>query len=121
MLLDLVEHVSPVQYAIRLLIPTGSKLLELREVTDLVTEFDDRKLCYPWKHPDPAVDRLYEQVLRIVEEGQGARRSRREIFKEVWCATHTALHGDMVALVEPPRDYVRPVADIPYLTEPWYC
>ena len=118
---DLVEHVSPVQYAIRLLIPAGSKLLELSEVMDLVSEFDDRKLLYPWRHPDPTIDRLYQQVLRIVEQGQAAKRSRREMFKDVWCAAHTAQHGDMVSLGEPPLDDVRPVADIPYLTEPWYC
>jgi radical SAM superfamily enzyme YgiQ (UPF0313 family) len=120
-MLNLVEHVSPVQYAIRLLIPAGSKLLELREVTDLVSDFDDRQLLYPWRHPDPPMDLLYEQVLRIVEEGQAAKRSRREIFKEVWFASHAAQHGDMVSFGEPPLDDVRPVADIPYLTEPWYC
>ena len=119
--LDLVEHVSPVQYAIRLLIPAGSKLLDLHEVTDMLTEFDDRKLCYPWNHPDAAVNRLYEEVLRIVEEGQAASQSRSQIFKEVWRAAHTAQHGDTASPYEPPLEDVRPSASIPYLTEPWYC
>ncbi|MCH7669717.1 MAG: radical SAM protein [Acidobacteria bacterium] len=119
-LLNLVEHVSPVQYAIRLLIPAGSKLLELDEITDLVSDFDDKALLYPWKNPDPAMDLLYRQVLTIVEQNQAAKRSRRDIFSEIWTAVH-ARHGDPDSSGEPPLDDVRPMADIPYLTEPWYC
>ena len=119
--LDLVDHVSPVQYAIRLLIPAGSKLLELSEVTDLVMEFDEQRLYFPWKHRDQAVDRLFEQVARIVGTAIKANRGRREIFKEVWGASQTAQHGDAVGMVEPPLDEVRPLAAVPYLTEPWYC
>ncbi len=38
--LDLIEHVAPIQLAIRLLIPAGSRLLELPEVRDLAGDFD---------------------------------------------------------------------------------
>ena len=38
--LDLVRHVAPIQLAIRLLIPEGSRLLELEEVRRLVGAFD---------------------------------------------------------------------------------
>jgi len=54
--MDLVEHVGPIQLAIRLLIPAGSRLLELQEVRDLVGGFDDALLSYRWRHPDPRVD-----------------------------------------------------------------
>ena len=54
--LDLVDNVSPVQYAIRLLIPALSRLLELEEVQKLVGEFDQQALMYPWLHPDQHVD-----------------------------------------------------------------
>src|SRR6185437_2737087 len=50
--LGLVENVAPVQYAIRLLIPEGSRLLELDQVRRLVGTFDKAALCYPWAHPD---------------------------------------------------------------------
>jgi hypothetical protein len=43
----LVDNVTPIQYAIRLLIPDGSKLLELSEVTTLVQSFDPVSLVYP--------------------------------------------------------------------------
>ena len=71
--LDLVEHVASIQYAIRLLIPSGSRLLELPVVRELVQPFDPSALCYPWSHPDPRVDRLYGDVLEIVQ-GRPARR-----------------------------------------------
>jgi hypothetical protein len=120
-LLNLVDHVSPVQYAIRLLIPAGSKLLDLSEVTELVSDFDDSQLLYPWKHPDPSMDILHHEVLRVVEQGQAAGHSHRKIFKEIWRVSHAALGDDRVSLNEPALDDVRPLKDIPYLTEPWYC
>jgi len=119
--LNLIDDVSPVQYAIRLLIPAGSKLLELAEVTDLVSEFDHQKLLYPWRHTDPAMDRLHQDLVTIVEQGQAAKHSRRKIFNDIWRAAHTAQHDESDAYRDPPLADVRPVTDIPYLTEPWYC
>ncbi|HXP23056.1 MAG TPA: CUAEP/CCAEP-tail radical SAM protein, partial [Candidatus Sulfotelmatobacter sp.] len=52
--LDLVEAVAPIQLAIRLLIPAGSKLLELDDVRKLVGPFDANALVYPWKNANPA-------------------------------------------------------------------
>ena len=68
--LGLVEHVAPIQLAIRLLIPPGSRLLEVTEIRDLVAEFDPQGLCYPWRHEDARV----EQALR---KGATARECRR--------------------------------------------
>src|SRR5216684_4459117 len=45
----LVENVAPIQLGIRLLIPEGSRLLELDEVRGLVGPFDAQSLVYPWK------------------------------------------------------------------------
>ncbi len=119
--LGIVDNMSPVQYAIRLLIPPGSKLLDLSELADAVGELDREALCHPWRHPDPTVDRLGQRVLSAVVGAQAAKRTRREVFDEVWRLTAEA--GDT------PRDRpdvtwqgeVPQVATIPYLTEPWYC
>ncbi|HEY4330854.1 MAG TPA: CUAEP/CCAEP-tail radical SAM protein, partial [Phycisphaerae bacterium] len=46
---DLVENVAPVQLGIRLLIPEGSRLLELAETRELVGAFDAESLVYPWR------------------------------------------------------------------------
>ena len=42
----LVEHVAPIQLAMRLLIPAGSKLLELPDMQDVIEDFDDSALTY---------------------------------------------------------------------------
>ena len=120
--LDLTENVAPVQYAIRLLIPLQSRLLEVEEVRDLVGEFDQQNLMYPWRHPDPRVDQLYRDVLGAIQKGQSLRENRRQIFVRVWDIAHQAYRGSVsekfkIALL----DQAAPRAAIPFLTEPWYC
>ncbi len=117
--LDLVEHVASIQYAIRLLIPSGSMLLELSMVRELVQPFDAAALCYPWSHPDARVDRLYGDVLAIVKAGQQAGEQRREIFRRVWRVAHAAV-ADGGASSSPP-ERVSSVSWVPRLSEPWFC
>ena len=118
--LGIVENMSPVQYAIRLLIPAGSKLLDLPELASVVSEFDREALCHPWTHPDAAVDQLGQLVMAVVTEAQAAPRTRGQVFDDVWRVTAAAgaALGDRP---EPPSPDVRQVVTIPYLTEPWYC
>lgn len=111
--LDLVDAVSPVQYGLRLLITSGSRLLELDDVAALVGSFDREALVHPWRHPDPAVDDLQERVMAAVEAAQRRGLGRREIFARVW--------EEAAAAGAPPLDEAVPVATVPYLTEPWYC
>ncbi len=118
--LDLVENVAPVQLAIRLLIPAGSRLLELAEVRDLVGPFDGAALCHPWRHPDPRVDRLFEEVHALVQAAEARGESRREIFSRVWLAAARAGNGAGRGLPGPPAG-APPRTSIPYLNEPWYC
>ena len=112
--LDLVDHVAPVQLAIRLLIPEGSRLLELAEVNDLVEGFDAGALSYTWKHPDSRVDRLQGAVCRTVEAGEGA--DRREIFRRIWALAHAAR-----AMPAPAPPASADETPVPRLSEPWYC
>ena len=114
--LDLVENVAPVQYSIRLLIPAGSKLLERSDVRDLIGPFDQAALVYPWQHPDPRVDQLYEAVLASVTEAQAAGLTRGEIFDRVWSITQQALNEDRP---NPRSDRVS--EPVPHLSESWYC
>ena len=110
--LGLVEHVAPIQLAIRLLIPPGSRLLEVTEVRDLVGEFDPQGLCYPWRHEDARVEQLCEKVRRLVNAGERRQATRSEIFAQVWNA---AYGRPLTPQVMTSR------ATIPYLEEPWYC
>jgi hypothetical protein len=107
--LDLVEHVAPVQLALRLLIPRGSLLLELDDVQAVVGAFDEPALLYRWRHPDPEVDALAGQALRIA----ASPGSRREIFSYLWnLVSERALFEDLDLL---------PRTAIAYLDEPWFC
>jgi len=122
---ELIENVAPIQFAIRLLIPAGSRLLELADVREMIGPFDDAALVYPWKHADPRVDALCERLQEIVHSGEKVGRSRSRIFERIEEATYAAL-----ADAEPGRTgratprsmpLVPSRATIPYLNEPWYC
>ena len=119
--LDLVDNISPIQYAIRLLIPAGSRLLELGEVRELVEVFDKKQLCYPWIHPDNRVDELFEAVMTFVKSAQDRGESRREIFDRIW----NLAHNEAVPAGQKPWRLETVQGgrqkDIPYLSEPWYC
>jgi radical SAM superfamily enzyme YgiQ (UPF0313 family) len=112
--LDLVEHVAPIQWGVRLLIPAGSLLLDRAEIQSVVGEFDEAALAYRWAHPDPRVDQLCEDVLAIVKDGQDKELSRSEIFERVWRAANTAA-GEQREL---PTFSHQPV---PRLSENWFC
>lgn len=112
----LVDQVSPIQLAIRLLIPAGSKLLELAEVRELVRPFDPAALVYPWAHPDPRVDALYETVFTEVKASQSAAEPRRVTFERVWQAATAVLPAADI----PTRTCLPEPVFVPTLSEEWY-
>jgi radical SAM superfamily enzyme YgiQ (UPF0313 family) len=114
--LDLVEHVAPIQWAIRLLVTEGSRLLELPDLAAQVEPFDPKTLTYPWRHPDPRVDRLQQDIMRLV--GVRMTASRSDVFDQVSSLAAVAAE---VALPSKPRRAAIERATIPYLNEPWYC
>lgn len=113
--LDLVDHVAPIQLAIRLLIPEGSRMLDLPDVRALVGRFDAGSLTYPWRHPDPRVDALQQQISQTV--GVRLTATRRELFRRIW----DLAHADVPLAIAPRDRGAMPRATIPYLNEPWYC
>ena len=117
--LGLVDNLPPIQLAIRLLIPAGSRLLELPAVQALVGAFDSERLCYPWTHADPRVDQLCTDVLAAVQTGQAQARTRQAVFTHVWGLVHSALELPTPPLPRP-RDH-HPRAPVPRLSEPWFC
>jgi radical SAM superfamily enzyme YgiQ (UPF0313 family) len=115
---ELVENVAPIQLAIRLLIPAGSRLLELAEIRRGVGDFDEAALVYPWKHADPRVDRLCEQIQGIVHSGEQMKRSRAQIFERIEDAAFAVAGGGITRSALP---VLTSRAAVPYLNEPWYC
>jgi radical SAM superfamily enzyme YgiQ (UPF0313 family) len=111
--LDVVTSVPSIQLALRLLITSGSRLLELAEIRDVVGEFDSSSLVYPWTHPDPAVDHLQRTLEAIVARRTGAPRV--EVFGHIRDAVDRARGSTRRQMPLPAR------AAVPYLTEPWYC
>ena len=121
--LGLVPDVAPVQYAIRLLIPAGSRLLELDDVRALAGEFDRSALCHPWAHPDEAVDRLQRTVVHVVTHLQREGATREAIFAEVAGAALAACGAsDAAVLLRQRVMALRPESlAAPRVTEPWFC
>lgn len=114
---ELIENVAPIQLAIRLLIPAGSRLLEVDQIRSSVGPFDQAGMVYPWKHADKRVDDLCEEVQRIVHLGEKMNRTRAQLFALVERAARQA-----AGLPERESQPILPSrATIPYLTEPWYC
>jgi radical SAM superfamily enzyme YgiQ (UPF0313 family) len=109
--LDLVSSVAPIQLAIRLLIPAGSRLLELDEVPKLIGPFDRAALSYPWHHSDPSMDRLCRSLQVMIQREERKGCTRAHLFSLIWEAAHGA-RPDFTLVSR---------AAIPYLNEPWYC
>jgi radical SAM superfamily enzyme YgiQ (UPF0313 family) len=109
--LDLVENVGPIQLAMRLLIPAGSRLLELAEIREIIGPFDQTALSYKWQHSDPSLDRLCAQIQTLIKQEERRKASRSEIFGAIW----------ELANGQAPDFHLASRATIPYLTEPWYC
>ncbi len=114
---SLMENVAPIQLGIRLLIPEGSRLLELDEVRRNVGPFDAQSLFYPWKHSDPRIDALAETVQAIAADGDRKKESRTAVFERIWNAAHAAAGLDAPVV----RRSQVPAVAVPFLSEPWYC
>jgi Radical SAM superfamily len=117
--LDLVDHVASVQLAIRLLIPAGSRLLELDEIASLVDGFEQEGLSYTWSHPDGRVDAMFEEVRDVVESGVTDGIERREIFDDVWRVAREA--DEERDEIKRRPDFGRRREPVPHMTEPWFC
>ena len=122
--LGLVEHVPPVQLTIRLLIPAGSRLLEVLPLHNAaIGPFQQEALSYPWANSDRKVDRLQCDLEAMVQREAKASASRTTIFGEAWRLLQRAMNEDgdeaLVPLPLVPPGPAR--VTIPFMTEPWYC
>jgi radical SAM superfamily enzyme YgiQ (UPF0313 family) len=114
---SLIENVAPIQLGIRLLIPEGSRMLELEDVRRLMGPFDPQSLAYPWKNPDPRLDALSETVQEIAAAAERQQESRPATFERIWKAAHAAASLPAPAIAATQHSAV----GVPYLSEPWYC
>lgn len=115
--LGLVESVAPIQYAIRLLVPAGSRLLELDEMRALAGPFDPAALAHPWRHPDEAMDELQRAALRLAQGSAARGETRAEFLGRLLDLVEERIGG----APRPALRHLLPRPPIPYLNEPWYC
>ncbi|HEX6513705.1 MAG TPA: CUAEP/CCAEP-tail radical SAM protein [Chloroflexota bacterium] len=111
----LVDSIDPVQYAIRLLIPPASALLE--DAGTWLGELDASALSYRWTHPDRRLDELHAQVSAIVECGELEGRDVWETFAAIRSAAQRLAGIAQPPDITPPAERRRP----PRLTESWFC
>lgn len=124
---DIVAHVDPIQYAIRLLVPPGSALLSLDDAADWFGPLDPATLSHTWAHPDPRMDALQREVMALVERHAAAHIPIRRTFAAIHRLAIRRLRPGASALDAAhtmraqrggPRRRTRPV---PHLTEAWFC
>jgi radical SAM superfamily enzyme YgiQ (UPF0313 family) len=115
---DLCENVAPIQLAIRLLIPAGSRLLELPDVREMVEPFDSAALIFPWRHEDARVDALARAISDLVQRGDSLKLPRTEIFAHIRRAARAA-----AGMKDMPGTQISQTrgTPVPFLDEPWYC
>jgi radical SAM superfamily enzyme YgiQ (UPF0313 family) len=114
----LIDHVDPVQYSIRLLVPPGSLLVESAAMRPHLGELVEADFYYRWTHPDPRMEALQGAVAAAV--GVAAARG------EDPAVTFHAIRrlADQAAGRAPAPAPTLPRADrprAPRLTEPWFC
>jgi radical SAM superfamily enzyme YgiQ (UPF0313 family) len=113
---QLMENVAPIQLGIRLLIPAGSRMLELEEISRAIGPFDPQSLVYPWRHSDSRVDALSDAVQEIAAAADREKVSRATAFERIWIAAHRA-----AGIAPPALPRTETAQAVPFLSEPWYC
>ena len=115
----LIDHVDPVQYSIRLLVPPGSLLLSQPDSNRWLGRLVQESFTYEWSHPDPRMDKLQRQVGALVEQAAGNGEDAIETFLKIREFADAA-RGNQPRVppaitIDPAR--LRP----PRLTEAWFC
>jgi radical SAM superfamily enzyme YgiQ (UPF0313 family) len=115
----LVEHVDPVHFSIRLLIPPGSALLNAPDAAQWLGELDPAAYTYRWRHPDPRMDDLHRGISQVVEKAQRVQADPIETFFSIKALAFAAAGRDMCLSCSINGYGARKV--IPHLTETWFC
>ena len=115
----LVEHLDPVHLSIRLLIPPGSALLETPEEKPWLGGLDAAAYTYRWRHPDPRMDALHQDVADLVARAQVARQDPLATFFQVKKLALQACGQQFDAPGALEQYGQRKV--LPHLSESWFC
>lgn len=111
----LIDHIDPVQYSIRLLVPPGSYLESHLAMLPYRGELNQAAFSYRWSHPDPAMDRLQKEVAEVVEQGAKAEEDSALTFYRVKALAEQRGTENVFSPLR--HDRMR----APRLSEPWFC
>ncbi len=111
----LIDHVDPVQYTIRLLVPPGSYLLNRPEMTPHLGSLDQASFSYVWAHPYPSMDRLQKKIAALVEKDVQAGTDPASTFYRVWSLAAGREATTLVPALPAERERA------PRLSESWFC
>ncbi len=117
---ELIDHIDPVQYTIRLLIPPGSSLLSQPSIQPYLGGLDQESFTYRWIHADPRMDELHKAVSVAVESASQIGEEPVVTFHRVRNLAYAAIGREESSIVFPldfESDRKRP----PRLTEDWFC
>ena len=112
---QLVGHVDPIQFTIRLLVPRGSSLVGTPAMDRYLGEFDPASFTYVWRHPDARMDRLQRDLAALVERGAHDGEDPARLFQEIRARAEAA--ASRASSTRP----LAPLRRAPRLTEPWFC
>jgi hypothetical protein len=115
----LIDHVDPVQYGLRLLVPPGSLLLGTAALRPHLGPLEQATLSYRWTHPDPRMDRLQAETAQVVTRAVERKEDAPAIFDRVRTLAAAAAGAAVPVPVAPgmAKGRKRP----PRLTEAWFC
>jgi radical SAM superfamily enzyme YgiQ (UPF0313 family) len=112
---ELIDHVDPVQFTLRLLVPPGSSLLTREAITPFLGALDQAAFIHRWTHLDPRMDVLQREASGLVEAaGTADPAVTFHRLKALAYATAGRSEAPVPALAPDRR---RP----PRLTEAWFC
>jgi hypothetical protein len=117
---ELLDHVDPVQYSLRLLVPPGSLLAASPAMRPYLGELVPGDFAYRWQHPDPRMDELQAAVARTGAQAAERGEDPAVTFDRVRALADAAGAGrgaQTAAALRLAPDRPRP----PRLTEPWFC
>ncbi|GAB4332692.1 MAG: CUAEP/CCAEP-tail radical SAM protein [Dehalococcoidia bacterium] len=117
----LVRLVQPVQYALRLLLPPGSPLIDRIRATGHLTGFDLEGLTYTWSSPDPRVDALQSELMAITESAAASHDGAAEPVEQTFARVKRAACRAASGYDEPVTVAAQPQRPVPGLTEAWFC
>jgi hypothetical protein len=105
--------VDPIQLSIRLLIPDGSLMLDVPELSPHLLGYDADALGHRWEPTDRGMDTLQEHLAELVEEADAEGVADPVALQRLVSAIGDHLGTDLPPVGEP--------SPAPRLTESWFC